>query len=96
MPMFRKKPVVIEAWPVREILRLARESWNELPESIRAAYESGDFIFGSDFIQVKTLEGSMTGGLSDALIRGVQGELYPCKKDIFEATYEFVDAAETK
>ena len=38
----------------------------------------------------RTLEGTMTGKLGDWLIRGVKGELYPCKPDIFHATYEAV------
>ncbi len=41
MPQFRKKPVVIEAWKVSDLLRCARESWKELPETIRAVYETG-------------------------------------------------------
>jgi hypothetical protein len=41
-------------------------------------------------IVIDTLEGSMTASLGDFIIRGVQGEFYPCKPDIFEATYERV------
>ena len=40
---------------------------------------------------VKTLEGDHTGGFDDWIIRGVKGELYPCKPDIFAATYEAVE-----
>ncbi|MDX2187757.1 MAG: hypothetical protein SFV32_12550 [Opitutaceae bacterium] len=39
---------------------------------------------------VSTLEGSMKASMGDWIIKGVQGELYPCKPDIFEATYEAV------
>ena len=42
-------------------------------------------------IVIETLEGSMTGRVGDWLITGVSGEQYPCKPDIFEATYELVD-----
>lgn len=40
--------------------------------------------------EVMTLEGKMRGNKGDYLIKGVQDELYPCAKDIFEATYEFI------
>jgi len=42
-------------------------------------------------VLIKTLEGDHTGDLSDWIIRGVKGELYPCKLDIFAATYEAVE-----
>ena len=41
-------------------------------------------------VQVKTLEGTMTGDVGDWLIKGVNGEFYPCKDDIFKKTYERV------
>lgn len=43
-------------------------------------------------IQIKTLEGQMEAVVGDWVIKGVKGEFYPCKPDIFEATYEFVGA----
>ena len=39
-------------------------------------------------VEIHTLEGTMTAGVGDWIIRGVKGELYPCKPDIFDATYE--------
>lgn len=48
------------------------------------------------YLEVETLEGTMTADLGDWIIRGVQGELYPCKPDIFAATYEPADAADPK
>lgn len=42
-------------------------------------------------VEIKTLEGTMVGEVGDWLITGVQGEKYPCKDDIFQATYEPVD-----
>lgn len=42
-------------------------------------------------VRIQTLEGEMIGNLGDWIIRGVKGEIYPCKPDIFEATYEAVD-----
>jgi len=46
---------------------------------------------GSADIQIRTLEGTMTAQIGDWIIKGVKGELYPCKADIFEATYEDAD-----
>ena len=43
------------------------------------------------YIEIDTLEGTMRADLGDIIIKGVQGELYPCKPDIFEATYEIVE-----
>jgi hypothetical protein len=48
----------------------------------------GKFAQGRVFVQIQTLEGTMRADEGDWIIRGVKGELYPCKPDIFEATYE--------
>lgn len=86
--VFRKKPVVIEAAPVAELLALATHGWSGLPDWIRDAYENGDVQFLANAVAIHTREGLMTGNREDWIIRGVKGELYPCKPDIFEATYE--------
>src|SRR5690242_14849436 len=91
MAKFRKKPVVIEAWPVTELLELAaRDFWN-LPVRIREAYDKAEIVFAASNIHIKTLEGIMIAGRDSFVIRGVQNELYPCKSDIFVATYEAVE-----
>lgn len=77
---YRKKPVVIEAAgpiTVDNVADIAR--WAD------AAYSPMPAIF------VETLEGEMRADLGDWIIRGVQGEFYPCKPDIFAATYEPVE-----
>ena len=74
---YRNKPVIIEA------LRLTREK--ERAERVRA-WCGGDRVFQG--IEIKTLEGVMLCQFGDWVIRGVMGEFYPCKNDIFEATYE--------
>lgn len=80
MPNFRKKPVVIQA-----------EQWTGFNlNDDNSLFQDPSVIIkqdGSEFI-VSTLEGSMVGSKSDWLIKGVKGELYPCKPDIFDATYE--------
>lgn len=97
---FRKKPVEIEAWPVNDINRaFATDYWAGLPDCIRDAYDNGGWVPGAlkggvgpvRGIYVPTLEGSMFAAPGDWIIRGVQGEFYPCKPDIFAATYEPVE-----
>lgn len=84
---FRKKPVVIEAIQydgtensVVEILQLQETASSA--RSIRV--DAGGLL-------IPTLEGLMRADKGDWIIKGVQGELYPCKPDIFEKTYEPVD-----
>lgn len=88
MPQFRKKPVVIEAVKTWEMIVHASRSWSELPEWLRSAYEAGNIVFMADKIIIKTLEGAMTADKDDWIIKGVSGELYPCKPEIFYKTYE--------
>lgn len=84
MPKFRKKPVVIDAVQydgtensIVQILQL-KES-NSSAKSIRV--DAGDLL-------IHTLEGLMRADKGDWVIKGVNGELYPCKPDIFEKTYD--------
>ena len=88
---FRKKPVVIEAWRVSELLRAAAKDWSALPKAVASAYEAGEMLFVNEYMLIRTLEGDMKAERADMLIRGLQGEFYPCKPDIFAATYELVE-----
>lgn len=87
---YRKKPVVIEAmrWPGRE--GTAFDDWLTADDH-RAVEIAGDdgWADESDLL-IHTPEGTMRASVGDYVIRGMQGELYPCKSDIFEATYERV------
>jgi hypothetical protein len=85
---FRKKPVVIEAIRASDAIWRARHAWNDLPAWMKAPYERGEILFMSKQINIHTLEGTMSAFPDDWIICGVKGELYPCKPDIFEATYE--------
>lgn len=79
MNQYRKKPVVIEAWQ--------NSDENEFPawvDSADVGREPGGVIL------INTLEGVMKAMPGDYIIKGVQGEIYPCKPDIFEATYDSV------
>lgn len=85
---FRKKPVEVEAVLASEAIRCAGEAWDQLPDWLAETYERDIVVFSPTEVFIKTLEGTMRAEKSDWIIRGVQGELYPCKPDIFEATYE--------
>lgn len=86
---YRKKPVVIDAWQFMpdkiDIPEWVHLSWF-CEEVIRGPFNSTRR--GSPIVQIPTLEGTMTARIGDWIIRGVNGEVYPCKPDIFEKTYE--------
>lgn len=77
---YRKKPVIIEAVLFDGDISSV-DSLN-IPECSQA--------LGSKTLQIPTLEGEMTAQPGDYIIKGVKGEFYPCKPDIFAATYEEV------
>lgn len=81
---YRKKPVVIEAWQVTDDLA------NSKAIAIWAGGEN--IVYHSKGMRIKTLEGQMDASIGDYIIKGVKGEFYPCKPDIFDATYEPVTA----
>ncbi len=84
MKKYRKKPVVIEA------VQLTWESFgmccNFIGRENLADGTSPDEIV----IEIITLEGNHVARIGDWIIKGIKGEFYPCKPDIFEATYEEV------
>lgn len=87
---YRKKPVVIEA---RQIP--ATFDYDETCEILGWINDNGGVAGpideGPNVVYIATLEGEMEASLGDWIIRGVRGEFYPCKPDIFEATYERAD-----
>jgi hypothetical protein len=86
---YRKKPVEILAWQLRDLHD--DEKTRPVPAFIVKAVSKGSIVQQEDrSMIIKTLEGSMVASLGDWIIQGVKGELYPCKPDIFEATYEQV------
>ncbi len=88
---FRKKPVVVEAVPAAQILDAVTTTWENLPEWVRDAYRTGTIGLPPVGLSIHTLEGRIFADPGDWIIRGVKGELYPCKPDIFAATYESVE-----
>jgi hypothetical protein len=81
MPFYRKKPVVIEAVPYDGTNHAEIAAFTGLP------LVSNDEAVGMPII-IPTLEGDHQAQPGDMIIRGVKGEFYPCKSDIFAATYE--------
>jgi hypothetical protein len=94
---FRKKPVVIEAFQMTEQRRIDNSEW---PQWLHKALNEERCAEGSVYptvvgdgegtISIGTLEGQHLVNFGDWIIQGVNGELYPCKPDIFEKTYEAV------
>lgn len=84
---FRKKPVVIEAMKLTYENRYEVASW--CSGEAQDAAPSG-IVYASGLIKITTLEGDMWAKSGDYIIRGVQGEFYSCKPDIFTDTYEEV------
>lgn len=84
---YRKKPVVIDAvrWTDPDLNKYPRR--NKL---LIEAYNKGILTVSECQLHIKTLEGTMVANIGDYIIKGVKGEYYPCKADIFEATYEDV------
>jgi len=79
---YRKKPVIINA--IQFLGKNGSEIYNFMRTSER------EICVEDIKIRIKTLEGEMTADINDWIIKGIKGEFYPCKPDIFEATYELV------
>lgn len=89
MTQYKKKQVVINAWPAKEISFFAVNDWSKMPKEINDVYEKGGWVFLTNGeIIIPTLEGTMKANKDDMIIQEVNGEFYPCKQDIFEKTYE--------
>lgn len=89
---FTKRPVEVEAFQMTAERRRDNVDW---PEWLNRAWNSDRSVSpqdypnsdGQDLLEITTLEGVMRVDWDDYIIKGVKGELYPCKPDIFEATY---------
>jgi len=100
MAKFRKKPVVIEAFKFDGDL-MGTDGEYYVPDWAVSAYRLGILYFDKEKpigppceLFVRTLEGNMMTNVGDWVIQGVNGELYPCKPDILEKTYEPVQEIE--
>jgi hypothetical protein len=89
---FRKKPIVIEA------RQLNGNTFHDVRRWINESGKTGEWCWDPDddhfiverYLNIDTLEGYMKAQDGDWIIKGIKGEFYPCKPDIFEATYEEV------
>jgi len=81
MPLYKKKPIVIQAvqWTGKNFDKIKQEL---LCEDI--------YLSTRNIICIYTLEGCMDAYIGDYIIKGIKGEIYPCKEDIFEKTYEIL------
>ena len=84
MGIYRKKPVEVEAvqWMG------TRSSWDEIMAMGKIKWKPGEM--GAETFYIETLEGDHLARKHDYIIKGVKGEFYPCKPDIFDQTYEKV------
>lgn len=90
---FRKKPIVVEAITFEEFVEYGKEHGSNIVNGMPWCfkYEGHPVTHHTDQCYlIPTLEGTLHFTPEDMLITGVNGEIYPCKKDIFEATYEKV------
>lgn len=85
---YRKKPVVIEAmqWNPHDL-----EEAGQVAGWMLAHIPNGFRVVEGRGLQIDTLEDPMIASPGDWIIRGIKGEFYPCKPDIFEATYDRVE-----
>lgn len=98
MHKYRKKPVIVEAFQMTQARRNDNAEW---PNWLNRAWQMEDDETGALLIDQRdserqrlmifTLEGLLYIDWGDWIIQGVKGELYPCKPDIFDATYEAVE-----
>jgi hypothetical protein len=83
---YRKLPIEVEAWTVGFLVSCFYDGG--LPKEIKKAEKDGILVFSANSIHVTTLEGKHIAKISDVLVRGIRGEYYGVKKEIFSDTYE--------
>lgn len=89
---YKKKPIVVEAFQLNDRGLIGEDwFWDAVSENKVITHNFGKYHAEPAWCEIKTLEGVMTAKAGDYIIKGVQGELYPCKADIFEKTYEKVE-----
>jgi len=86
---FKKKPVAIQAMQLSRTNSRTVETW--CGGSFVVESKTSDPTDVAVWLNIPTLEGVMRANIGDWIIRGVKGEFYPCKPDIFEATYESME-----
>ena len=80
---YQKKPVVIEAIQFEDTTETITKISDFMRDNFSIDYANKDNIV----LKINTLEGTMTANIGDYIIKGIKGEFYPCKPDIFNETY---------
>ncbi len=91
MPRYLKKPVEVEA----RLIDRDESTFHDIVAwcgGVAVHPDATAYMDGNKVLYIDTLEGRMFADMGDYIIRGVKGEFYPCKPDIFDATYEPVEA----
>lgn len=80
-----KKKIEVDVWQLD-----GKRGWIVRPDWVLEKMDTGELYYDEEFQQwrIETLEGVMLAKNGDYLIKGVKGEIYPCKKDVFEESYE--------
>lgn len=93
---YRKKPVEIEAvlWTGKNLREIITFTDGKEPDTSSVIamdkWQDYEWLVKNEGLKIFTLEGNMMANVGDYIIKGVQGECYPCKPDIFELTYDKV------
>lgn len=89
---FQKKPIVIEAEQLNDRGVMGSEwFWDAVSANKIVTYNFGKMYPDDAYCEIETLEGTMTARTGDYIIQGIDGEIYPCKPEIFHQTYERYD-----
>lgn len=91
MARYRKKPVEVEAWKWKGGKLYPDDLMSPCPRWVAEAIDRRVVERKGEELVIRTLEGDHLARVGDYIIRGVKGELYPCKPDIFKQTYEVVE-----
>ena len=85
---FRKKPVVVEA------IQLTWDNWGNICDFMKIPKQGKGITVDLPKIamEIYTLEGTMRATENDWIIKGINGEFYSCKPDVFDKTYQSVDS----
>jgi len=90
---YRKKPVIVEAFELEGGKTASLPRWILESDAVCFSQDAAGNLIA---LRIETLEGTMFARSGDWIIWGVKGEIYPCKPDIFAATYEKADAAQNE
>ena len=90
MAKYRKKPVVVEAWKFTRKALEVKPEWVIYDEK-KVVGKADSFTGDVVLLLLNTIEGHVWAEEGDYIIKGIKGEVYPCKPDIFEQTYEKVE-----